>query len=139
MPDTTPTSRHVSTTVAASAAEVYALASDPARLSDWAAGLAATPLHQDGGTWVADAPFGRVTVEFAPPNAFGVLDHVVTMPDGEQVLNPMRVVPWGDDRCEVVFTVRQRAGMTDEAFAADAAAVAADLASLRALVERPQP
>jgi hypothetical protein len=35
----------------------------------------------------------------------------------------------------VVFTVRRRAGMTDEEFDADAAAVAADLETLRTLLE----
>jgi hypothetical protein len=77
-------------------------------------------------------------VEFAAVNAFGVLDHVVTLPSGESVYNPMRVIPAGPDepRCEVVFTLRRRPGVTDEEFDADAAAVAADLAVLRDLMER---
>ncbi len=78
-----------------------------------------------------------MTVEFAPPNTFGVLDHVVRLPSGEAVYNPLRVIPGGvgEARCEVVFTVRRRAGMTDEEFDADAAAVAADLETLRTLLE----
>jgi Fe-S cluster assembly iron-binding protein IscA len=49
----------------------------------------------------------------------------------------MRVIPAGPGErgCEVVFTLRRRAGVTDEEFEADAAAVAADLAALRRLVE----
>ena len=74
-------------------------------------------------------------VVFAPPNAFGVLDHVVTLPSGESVYNPMRVIPDGDARCEVVFTLRRRAGVSDDDFDADARAVAADLETLRALLE----
>lgn len=136
MSDTTFTSRHVSTRIAAPAAAVYAVASDPARLPDWAAGLASTPLHQDGDDWYADAPFGRVHVWFTPVNDLGVLDHVVTMPDGQKVLNALRVIPWGDAACEVVFSVRQRADQTDDEFESDAAAVAADLSTLRDLVER---
>jgi hypothetical protein len=87
--------------------------------------------------WVADSPMGAVTVEFAPPNEFGVLDHVVRLPSGEAVYNPVRVIPGGvgQPRREVLFTVRRRAGMTDAEFDADAAAVAADLDTLRRLLE----
>ena len=77
---------------------------------------------------------GRVVVAFAPPNDFGVVDHDVTLPDGETVRNPMRVIPNGDG-CDVVFTVRRRPGMSDTDFAADVGAVAADLAALRTLME----
>lgn len=75
---------------------------------------------------------GPVTIRFAPANEFGVLDHVVTLGGAEPVLNPL---PAGPDRCEVVFTLR-RGGMTDAEYDADAAAVAADLATLKKLLER---
>ncbi len=80
---------------------------------------------------------GLVTVEFSAPNTLGVLDHVVRLPTGEAVYNPMRVIAGAVDAssCEVVFTVRQRAGMTDAEFEADIAAVAADLETLRGLLE----
>jgi hypothetical protein len=80
---------------------------------------------------------GTVTVEFSPPNPFGVLDHIVRMPSGEEVYNPLRVVPGGvgQAECEVVFTVRRRPGMTDDEYDADAQAVAADLASLKSLIQ----
>jgi hypothetical protein len=77
---------------------------------------------------------GRVTFAFVPHNDFGVLDHDVTLPSGETVYNPLRVIPDGEG-CEVVFTLRQRAGMTDEEFQLDANAVAQDLATLRSLLE----
>jgi hypothetical protein len=50
----------------------------------------------------------------------------------------MRVLPAGvgEPRCEVVFTVRQRPGMSNEEFEADVAAVQADLERLRELLER---
>lgn len=123
--DTTNASRHVSQWIDADADEVYAFAADPANLPHWAAGL-------------ADPKLAGVEVEFAARNDFGVLDHVVTLPSGERFYNPMRVIPaaFGGRGCEVVFTLRQLAGVTDAEFDADAAAVAADLATLRALVER---
>jgi hypothetical protein len=106
-------------------------------MSRWAAGLAAGKLRPTAEGWTADSPMGEVTVEFTPANAHGVLDHVVRLPSGEAVYNPMRVLPAGVEEpgCEVVFTVRQRAAMSDEEFEADVAAVRADLETLRGLLE----
>ena len=131
-------SRHVSIWIDVAPEVVYEFAADPQTWPRWAAGLAEGGLRQSADGWVADSPMGTVTVEFAPPNRFGVLDHVVWMPTGEQVYNPLRVVPGGvgEATCEVVFSVRRRPGMTDEEFSSDADAVAADLATLKDLVER---
>jgi hypothetical protein len=130
-------SRHVSTWIEATAETVYEFAADPQTWPRWAAGLAEGGLRQTADGWVADSPMGQVTVEFTPPNGFGVLDHVVRLPSGEAVYNPLRVIPGGvrEARCEVLFTVRRRDGMTAEQFDEDVAAVAADLETLRRLVE----
>jgi hypothetical protein len=126
---------HVSTVVTRPWRQVYDYAADPANLPLWAAGLASAALVPgDDGWWTADSPMGTVGVRFCEPNPFGVLDHVVRLPDGTEVLNPMRVVPWGDD-AEVVFSVRPRAGMSDADVAADAELVAADLATLKGILE----
>ncbi len=131
------TSRHISVWVGAPPDVVYAIAADPQQLPTWASGLAEGALRQTVDGWVADSPMGEVIVEFAPVNEFGVLDHVVRMPSGESVYNPMRVIPagLGQPRCEVVFTIRKRDGMSDEEFENDAATVAADLDRLRRLAE----
>ena len=130
-------SRHVSVWIEVAADVAYACASDPRQMADWAAGLAEGGLRLTPRGWVEDSPMGEVTVEFTATNALGVLDHVVHLPSGEAVYNPMRVVPVGVDAasCEVVFTVRQRPGMADAEFEADVAAVAADLETLRRLLE----
>jgi hypothetical protein len=78
---------------------------------------------------------GRVVVDFTPRNDFGVLDHDVTLPSGETVHNPMRVLADGPG-CEVVFTLRRRPGMSDEDLHRDAEAVTADLTALKRLMER---
>lgn len=130
-------SRHVSIWIDVAPEVVYEFAADLQTWPQWAAGLAEGGLRQDADRWVADSSMGMVTVELSPPNRFGVLDHVVRMPSGERVYNPLRVVPGGVGvtACEVVFTVRRRLGMTDDEFDADAAAVAADLATLARLVQ----
>ena len=125
--------QHVSVSIHRSPAEVVAYAGDPANLPAWAAGLAAG-VRPDGDRWIADSPMGEVTVRFAPANDLGVLDHDVTLPDGMIVHNPLRVLP-NDDGSEVVFTAFRRDGMDDAAFAADRAAILADLQRLRGILE----
>jgi hypothetical protein len=128
-------SAHVSTTIDRPADDVYAFASDPGNLARWASGLATGVVESHDGALVVDSPMGRVTVAFAPPNRFGILDHRVTLPSGETVDNPMRVIP-NADGCDIVFTVHRRAGVDADEFAADRDAVAADLATLRNLMLR---
>ena len=76
-----------------------------------------------------------MTVRFAAPNAFGILDHDVVLESGATFHNPMRVLPNGDGS-EVVFTLFRLPGMSDAQFAADAGAVERDLRELEALLER---
>jgi hypothetical protein len=125
---------HVSTSIDRPADDVYSYVTDPANLSTWAAGLAQSPLRQVDGEWVADSPLGRVTVAFVDPNDLGVADHDVTLPSGETVTNPMRIFANGDG-CDVVFSVRRLATMSESDFAADVDAVARDLDSLRSVME----
>ncbi|WP_369267191.1 SRPBCC family protein [Streptomyces harbinensis] len=129
-------SLHLSTRIERPADEVYAYAGDPAQLPAWAAGLGGSIELVDGRWVAASSPMGRVEVTFAPRNPYGVLDHEVRLPGGETVYNPLRVIPDGPDACEVVFTVRQRAGESEADFRRDAAAVEKDLATLKRLLER---
>ena len=75
---------------------------------------------------------GEVRVRFVPRNEYGVLDQDVTLPTGEVVNNPLRVLEHPEG-AEVVFTVRQL-GASDEDFARDCDAVARELETLRELV-----
>ena len=127
-------SQHISISVDRPVTEVYDFAADPLNLPEWASGLAGSQVEHDGEQWFTDSPAGRVTFSFAPHNDFGVLDHDVTLPSGQTVYNPLRVISDGDG-CEVIFTLRQRPEMTVEEFERDAHAVTADLATLKSLVE----
>jgi hypothetical protein len=126
--------RHLTVAVDAPADAVYAVASDPRTLPRWAAGLAGATVEPDGDHWATDSPMGRVRFRFVPDNDLGVLDHVVDLPDGTSVYNPLRVLPDGDG-CEVVFTLRRPEGMGAEDYERDAAAVERDLTTLKRLVE----
>jgi len=129
----TSSTRHLTERIGRPAGAVAAYIRDPANLPDWAAGLA-SGVRRDGDRWFTDSPMGPVEVAFVADNDYGVCDHDVTLPDGEVVTNPVRVIADGD-ACDVVFTVRPAAGVTVEAFDADLAAIAADLATLKRLLE----
>lgn len=111
-------SRHLSQQVDCPAERAYSFMRDPRNLSAWAAGV------------------GDMAVEFVAENPYGVLDHRVVLPDGTAADNHLRVLPWGDG-CEVVFTLRERPGMTPAELDADEAAVRADLTRLKEPLEQP--
>lgn len=126
-------SRHVSTEIEREPQAVYDFIAHSGNLRQWAAGLAQSDVVREGDALVVESPMGRVTIRFADRNDLGVADHEVTLPSGETVYNPLRVLrhPNGS---EVVFTLRQL-GMTDEEFDRDTALVVADLARLKELLE----
>ena len=133
MSDSQRTTLYIDTYIDRPAAEVHQFALDPANLPQWAAGLTGSIDFIDG-QWIAESPMGRIRVVIVEDNHFGVLDHWVTLPNGETIYNPVRAIPHGDG-CEVVFTLRRADGVTDAEFDADARAVAADLATLKTLLE----
>jgi len=129
-------SRHISEWIDRRTAEVYGYASDPANLPQWAPGLGSS-VEQIDERWFVETSDGRVGFAFVQRNEYGVLDHDVSLPSGEVIYNPMRVIADGSNgtSCEVVFTLRRREGVSDEDFNADAATVAADLARLKQVLE----
>jgi Polyketide cyclase / dehydrase and lipid transport len=130
-------SLHISERIDRPADEVYAYAVDPANLPEWAPGLGSAVENVDG-QWYVQTPSGRVGFAFVERNPYGVLDHEVTLPSGEAIYNPMRVIRDADG-CEAVFTLRRLPDMSDEEFERDANAVAADLARLKKIVEGREP
>jgi hypothetical protein len=126
-------SRHISARVDRPVGEVYDYASDPVNMPAWAPGLA-TSVQEVDGRWVAESGMGRITIDFTGRNDYGVLDHQVTLPSGETVYNPMRVIADGAGS-EVVFTLRRAPGVSDEEFERDTGLVQADLNTLKKVLE----
>ena len=126
-------SRHLSEMIERSAADVYEFVSDPANVPRWAVGLA-TVVENVDGRWLLGPGADRASVAFAERNTFGVVDHEVTLPSGEVVYVPMRVIRNGDG-CDVVLTVRRQPGMPDADFDRDSGLVQADLGRLKRVLE----
>jgi hypothetical protein len=114
------------------ASEAYEFLSAPENFPKWASGLAGS-LRRIGEDWIAETPEGRAVVRFSERNAYGVLDHAVTLPHGT-IYIPLRVVPSGDG-CELVLTLFRRPDMSDEKFAADAEWVMRDLSAAKRILE----
>ena len=119
--------------VNASPAAVYDFASNPMNLPKWAAGLC-TSIEKVGNEWIGNGQLGRVKIDFAEPNHLGILDHQVTLPSGQRVKVPIRVLPKGS-RSEVLFTLQPMPGMTEAQLVQDAKMVMQDLAALKKAVE----
>jgi len=126
-------SRQIGEWIDRPAADVYEYASDPANLPGWAPGLGSSVQNVDG-QWFVETDSGRVGFAFVERNSLGVLDHEVTLPSGQVIYNPMRVIPDGDG-CEVVFTLRRLPDMSDDDFERDTGLVQADLTRLKHVVE----
>jgi hypothetical protein len=126
-------SRTLNVSIARVPDDVYRFAVNPENLSRWAAGLGRSA-RKDADGWVVETPLGDVRPRFEAENALGVLDHYVTLPGGDVVYVPMRVLPNGGGS-EVIFTLFRLPSMTDEQYAADAAAVEKDLQTLKRVLE----
>lgn len=130
---TTHEAKIVHTTITRDWREVYAFMAKPENMPRWASGLS-SGLTREGDHWLAPGPLGNARVRFVPGNDLGVVDHLVTLEDGTEVHNALRVVPNGDG-AEVMFTVLRQPGMSAEQFAEDAGWVEKDLATLKSLME----
>lgn len=117
------------------ARELYEEFWHPERFPLWASGLSNGALTRDGTAWRAQGPEGPITITFTEHNSFGVMDHWVEIGDGRVVYVPLRIVA---NACgsEVMLTLFRQPGMSDEALAADEAAIRRDLAALKAIAEQ---
>lgn len=126
-------SRTVTVSIARTPDEVYDFVATPENLPRWAPTFALA-VQRDGERWLVETPEGPMGLDFEVRNRFRVADHRVTVQPGLEVLNQLRVLVNGDG-AELLFTLFQLVGMSDEQFATDAANVESDLHLLKHLLE----
>lgn len=90
-------------------------------------------LHEEDGAWVAADPEGPARIRFMAHNAYGVMDHVVELAEGNEVHSPLRVIQNGDG-AEALLTLYRQSDVDDERFAADTKWIERDLAALKKLI-----
>ena len=113
--------------------KVFRFLADPANLPRWAVGFAKA-VRRNGERWLVTTGAGEIPVRVRADADSGVVDFVMSPTPELEVTASSRVVARGG-AAEYVFTQVQPPGMTDEAFARNAAAVAHELTVLKALLE----
>ncbi|MDH2436149.1 hypothetical protein QCD60_26820 [Pokkaliibacter sp. MBI-7] len=132
---------HISVVIGASFDKVYAFLAEPANLPQWASGLSRSHLESAGpgddntSHWWVEAPVGRVWLRYSRSNPFGVVDHLVVLPDGNEVYVPMRVCSLSGQGCSVVLSLIRQPWMSEQDYERDASWVREDLQRLRQLME----
>jgi hypothetical protein len=122
-----------SVTIQAPPAKVVEFLTNPRNLPRWAVGFAKA-IENEGGRWFVTTGSGKVGIRIDADPRSGVVDFVMTPAAGVEALAGSRVLPNGPG-AEYVFTQFQPAGMPDEVFEKNVAALAHELTVLRALLE----
>ncbi len=117
-----------------SSAEVYAFVFDLENLPQWAPAFALA-ISREGEDWTIETEQGKMTIRMCAKNKLGVLDHTIFPTPDVKIDVPMRVVKNGEGS-EIIFTIFQYEGMSDEQFLKDAGFVERDLNSLKSILEK---
>ena len=126
-------SRTLTTSIDCSTQKVYEFVSNLENMPKWAKTFCRS-IKKSNGEWIIETPQGQMEIKIAPKNEFGILDHTVIPAPGVEVFVPMRVVPNGSGS-EVVFTLFQQPGMSDQEFVRDQGMVEQDLATLKQIMK----
>lgn len=110
--------------------QVYDFVSDLNNFPKWAKTFCQSIKKIEAPWYEIDTPQGPTQIRITTRNEYGVADHYIISPKGDEVYVPMRVIPNGAG-CELLFTLFQRPGMTDEMFKSDRALVLKDLETLK--------
>jgi hypothetical protein len=125
--------KNISVSINKPAYTVYQFVSNPENLPAWVEFIKSVT-RENRNTWIAETELGSIKIEFVPENEYGIIDHMVTLPDNSIVNNPMRVIENGTGS-ELVFTLLWMPGKTEEEFNQDANSVESDLNKLKLILE----
>jgi hypothetical protein len=114
------------------ASDVYRFASNPENFPKWMDFVRS--IKKDGDIWIGETNLGPFRFKMVPKNEFGIIDHHVTIPNGDVVFNPMRVIE-NNKGSEFIFTLFRMPGRSDKEFEEDFQAVTKDLNKLKTVME----
>jgi len=126
-------SRILSITIDRPLEQVYDYIYELKHFPDWATSFCLS-IQVAGDEGRMETPEGPAVIRFVERNRWGVLDHWVSVPNGPENYISLRVIPNGAGS-ELVFTLLQLPGVTDEVFSDDARRVGQDLHSLKMILE----
>ena len=132
-PTNTYPARNLTISINRPASEVYRFAANPENFPKWVKFIKS--ISKQGTNWVAESDLGQLKIKFTPKNDFGIIDHDVTLSNGETVTNHIRVIQ-NNKGSEFIFTLLRVPGRTDKEYEADAKAVSGDLQQLKTIMER---
>jgi len=125
--------KHISISINRPKESVCQFASNPINFPQWLA-FVKTVSQQSVYAWAAETDLGEIQIQITPQNELGVIDHTVTLPDGSQVNNALRVIQ-NNNGSEVIFSLFKMPEKNDDEFEKDAASVTADLETLKQILE----
>jgi hypothetical protein len=126
--------KNISISIDKPAEKVYQFASNPANFPVWVEFIKSMRKETEN-VWFAETDIGKLKIDFVPKNEFGIIDHLVKLPDGSTVNNPMRVVENGKGS-ELIFTLFWMPDRTEEEFNQDAKLVETDLKKIKQILEQ---
>lgn len=113
--------------------KVYEFASKPENFPIWVEFIKSMTKESEN-LWLAETDLGNIKIQFVPKNEFGIIDHLVILPDSSTVNNPLRVIENGKGS-ELVFTLFWMPNRTEEEFNQDAKLVENDLTKIKTILE----
>lgn len=124
--------KNISVSINKPAKDVYQFASNPENFPQWVQFVKS--ITRQGDSWIGQTDLGTIKMKFTPHNKFGIIDHQVTLANGNTIYNPMRVIS-NNKGCEFIFTLFWMTGRSETEFNEDAKAVTNDLHKLKEIME----
>ena len=123
----------VNVSIDAAPAAVVAFMADLENWKAWAPWIKSVSRTAPNG-WELDTGDGTMRMRFAAQNAFGVLDHEVTLASGVTLTNSLRVTPNGTGS-ELAMVLLQWPHLSDAEFDRDVQAVTDDFERIKAAID----
>lgn len=114
--------------------KVYQYVSNAENFPEWLAFVKKINKKSDT-VWNVESDLGNIEIQLCTKNEFGIVDHIVTLPDGSKIKNILRVIE-NSEGSEVIFTLFHLPEKTEKEFNNDADLVRADLKTLKILLEK---